>query len=265
MPVPFSWGELSDVSTAGQSNIWPLNSFIYKQLFSCFHHSLKEIGRLKYLIHFFFLLQIPLHKVSASLVAQVVKNPTSMQETLVRFLGKKAPWRRDRLPTPIFMGFPGGSDGKESAYNAGDMGSIPGLGRSPWRRAWLPTPVFLPGESPWTEEPGGLQSMRSQRVSHDWTTKLGTALHKVNLKLYFNDDHLVCWPFICRLLFSQKPLHQVLFFTLCVRGARPQQVFSIFTPGPPHVPWEPIKTNLPLNQPVGNGIWSLSLQGHLFK
>ena len=40
-----------------------------------------------------------------------------------------------------------------------------------WRRAWQPTPVFLPGESPWTEEPGGLQSMGSQRVRHDWVTK----------------------------------------------------------------------------------------------
>ena len=43
------------------------------------------------------------------------------------------PWRRDRLPTPIFLGFPGGSDGKESACNVGDLGSIPGLGRSPGR------------------------------------------------------------------------------------------------------------------------------------
>ena len=41
------------------------------------------------------------------------------------------PWRRDRLPTPVFLGFPGSSDGKESACNAGDLGSIPGLGRSP--------------------------------------------------------------------------------------------------------------------------------------
>ena len=38
---------------------------------------------------------------------------------------------RDRLPTPIFMGFHGGSTGKESACNAGDLGLIPGLGRSP--------------------------------------------------------------------------------------------------------------------------------------
>ena len=36
-----------------------------------------------------------------------------------------------------------------------------------WERAWQPTPVFLPGESPWTEEPGSLQSMGLQRVEHD--------------------------------------------------------------------------------------------------
>ena len=40
-------------------------------------------------------------------------------------------WRRDRLPTPVFLGFPGGSAGKESACYAGDPGSIPGLRRSP--------------------------------------------------------------------------------------------------------------------------------------
>ena len=102
--------------------------------------------------------------------------------------------------------FPGSSAGKESACNAGDPSSIPGSGRSPgdgrgyplqyswaslvaqtvknclqcgrpgfnpwagtipWRRAWQSTPVFLPGESPRTEEPGGLQSMGSQRVGND--------------------------------------------------------------------------------------------------
>ena len=42
----------------------------------------------------------------------------------------KIRWRRHRLPTPVFLGFPCGSAGKESARNAGDMGSIPGLGRS---------------------------------------------------------------------------------------------------------------------------------------
>ena len=68
------------------------------------------------------------------------------------------PWTRDRLPIPVFLGFPGSSDGKESNCNAGDLGSIPGLGKSPgggygnplqysWRRKWQSTPVFLPGES----------------------------------------------------------------------------------------------------------------------
>ena len=37
----------------------------------------------------------------------------------------------DRLPTPVFLSFPCDSVGKESACNAGDLGSIPGLGRSP--------------------------------------------------------------------------------------------------------------------------------------
>ena len=52
---------------------------------------------------------------------------------------------------------------KNSPTKAGDIrdvGSIPGLGRFPWRRAWQPTLVFLPGESPRTEEPDWLQSMR---------------------------------------------------------------------------------------------------------
>ena len=44
---------------------------------------------------------------------------------------KKIPWRRDRLPTPVFLGFPCGSAGKESACAVGDLGLIPGLGRSP--------------------------------------------------------------------------------------------------------------------------------------
>ena len=63
----------------------------------------------------------------ASLVAQRIKNLPAMRETWVQSLG----WE------------------------------------DPWRRAERPTPVFLPGESPRTEEPGGLQSMVSQRVGHD--------------------------------------------------------------------------------------------------
>ena len=53
-----------------------------------------------------------------------------------------------------YLGFPGGSPGKESTCNVGDLGLIPGLERSPGERERLPTPVFWPGEfhglySPW--------------------------------------------------------------------------------------------------------------------
>ena len=44
------------------------------------------------------------------------------------------------------MGFPGSSDGKESACNAGDLGFDPQVGKIPWRRERQPTPVFLLGE-----------------------------------------------------------------------------------------------------------------------
>ena len=44
---------------------------------------------------------------------------------------RKICWRRNRLPTLVFLGFLCGSAGKESACKAGDLGSIPGLGRSP--------------------------------------------------------------------------------------------------------------------------------------
>ena len=50
------------------------------------------------------------------------------------FLGWEIPWRRTRLPTPVFLGFPGVSAGKGSAWQAGHLGSIPGLGRSPGGR-----------------------------------------------------------------------------------------------------------------------------------
>ena len=74
-------------------------------------------------------------------VAQLVKNLPAMHETLVWFLEDLLPlipgrsvrkicWRRDRLPIPVFLVFPGDSAGKESTCNVGDLGSIPGLGRS---------------------------------------------------------------------------------------------------------------------------------------
>ena len=60
---------------------------------------------------------------------------------------------RDRLPTPVFLGFPGGSDGKESACNVGHLGS-----EYPLEEGMATHSSILPGESLWTEEPGKLQS-----------------------------------------------------------------------------------------------------------
>ena len=69
------------------------------------------------------------------------KESTCMQETLLQFLGWEINWRRDRLPTPVFLGFTGGSVGTESICNEGHLGLIPGLGRSPGEGKGLPTPV----------------------------------------------------------------------------------------------------------------------------
>ena len=60
------------------------------------------------------------------------------------------------------MSFPGGSDNKECAYNAGYLDLIP------WRKEWQPTPVFLPGKSHGQRRP----SMRSQRVGQGWVTNI---------------------------------------------------------------------------------------------
>ena len=68
--------------------------------------------------------------------------------------------------------FPGGARGKEPTCQCRRHRRFrfdPWVGKIPWRRAWQPTPVFLPGESPWTEDPSGLQSIASQRVRHDWS------------------------------------------------------------------------------------------------
>ena len=66
----------------------------------------------------------------ASLTAQLVKNLPAVRDTPVDSWVRKIRWRRDGLPMPVFLGFPCGSAGKESTCNAGDLGSIPGLGRS---------------------------------------------------------------------------------------------------------------------------------------
>ena len=93
----------------------------------------------------------------------VVKNPSAMQETQFGFLGREDLLEKGWLPTPVFSGFPGGSDSKESACSAGDLGSVPGL-EDPLKKEMATHSSILAWEIPQTEEPGGLQFMASQRV-----------------------------------------------------------------------------------------------------
>ena len=71
----------------------------------------------------------------------------------------------------LISGFPGGSDGKESASNVGDSGLIPGWD-DPLEKEMATHASILAWEIPWTEDPGRLQSMGSQRVRHTWATSL---------------------------------------------------------------------------------------------
>ena len=109
-----------------------------------------------------------------SLLAQLVKSLQAMQETPVRYLGQEDQ-RRDRLPTPVFLGFPHSSAGKESTCNVGDLGSVPGLGRSPGEGK-----VFWPGEfhglySPW----GHRELGTTERLSHPTVSLFHLGVYKV--------------------------------------------------------------------------------------
>ena len=75
-----------------------------------------------------------------------------------------------RLPlfpilSTLHLDLPGGSDGKASAYNAGDLGSIPGSGRS-LEKEMATHSSTLARKIPWTEEPDGFLSMALHRVRH---------------------------------------------------------------------------------------------------
>ena len=87
-------------------------------------------------------------------------------------------------------GFPGGSDGEESACNAGDLALIPVSGRSPGEETGHSSiPAW---RIPWTEEPGRLQSTGSQRVRHNWVTLL--SLIPLTGSLALEHPTPVGWP-----------------------------------------------------------------------
>ena len=137
----------------------------------------------------------------ASLVALLVKNSPAVQETLVWVRVEKIPWRRDRPPSPVFLGFPGGSVGKESAWNVEDLGLIPRLGRSPGGEHGNPLQYSCLENPQGQRINGRLQCMGSQRFGHAWATKHSThneSLSKITQQQLF---HLF---FSCILTSNQK-------------------------------------------------------------
>ena len=73
----------------------------------------------------------------------------------------------------LTMSFPGGLVVKNLPANAEDLDLIVWVGKIPWRRKWQLSPVFLPGDNPWTEEHGRLQSPDGHKES-DMTERLNT-------------------------------------------------------------------------------------------
>ena len=97
-------------------------------------------------------------------------------------------WRTDRLPTPLFLGFPW-----RICLQCGRPGFDRWVGKIPWRRERLPTPVFWPGEFH-----GLYESMGPQRVRHDWVTftftytSIKTHTHKIWLKQRKDIERIDC-------------------------------------------------------------------------
>ena len=126
----------------------------------------------------------------ASLIAQLVERKIFL--SCVR----KIPWRRDRLPTPEFLGFPGGSDGKESTCNGGDAGSIPGLGRSsggghgnPLQYSCLQNPHgqrSLVGYSPWGRKGLDMIEQLSIHILRWYLLNVSSRVRVKSLKLRFS-------------------------------------------------------------------------------
>ena len=83
----------------------------------------------------------------------------------------------DTMYSSAFLkGFPGLSDGKESAYNAGDPSLVFWVGKIPWRREWQSTRVFLPGKSHGQRSLAGYSPFRillwkSFRIINSWCWK----------------------------------------------------------------------------------------------
>ena len=95
----------------------------------------------------------------------------------------RARWWRSCFETFPPIGFPGGSDGKESTFSVGDTDSVQGQ-EDPLKKGMANNSSILAWRIPWTEEPGRLQSMGSQRVGQ---TERLTPTHTFPSTFHFKD------------------------------------------------------------------------------
>ena len=102
--------------------------------------------------------------------------------------------------------FLGSSDGKESACTAGDLGSIPGSGRSPREgNEWQIHSSILAWRILWSEEPGTEESIGSQRAGHDWVTNTFKRKQERNLNQWHSETKWMqnSWSLIASCAFVQ--------------------------------------------------------------
>ena len=133
----------------------------------------------------------------ASLVAQLVKNPPTMQEILVRL--QEDPLEKGQTTHSSTLGLPWWFRWSRIRLQC-RRPWVWSLGwKDPLERAWQPTPVFMPGESPWTEGPSGLQSIGSQRIRQDLVTKHTTShiIRKWLNSVWYCKDRIFC-ILVCR-------------------------------------------------------------------
>ena len=144
--------------------------------------------------------------------------------------------------------FPGGLDGKASAYSVGDPGSVPASGRSSGEGNGNPL-LSSCLKIPWTEEPGRLQSMGSQRVGRDWETKPS---------LYFHAWPTECASFSRRL--GQGPFPEYLWIWFLDNETQRRRLMSSLPknlwPGTEPSPWQvPVRSSAGVHMRIVTSLW----------
>ena len=119
----------------------------------------------------------------------------------------------------LYLGFPGGSDSKESACNAGDM--VWSMDQEdPLEKEMATHSSTLAWRIPWREEPGGLQSMGLQRVGHNWAanTQWQNINMQINIKLWSSPLRGKIIFFLNNNLVKVKSLSRVQAINLVIKG-----------------------------------------------